>query len=116
MQGNKPLEDIALSVNGDDATHRADVLTEASEDRIADVFSRLADTVAVLDGSRNGPAPVDPWADTTEKEEAEDDEVEKESVPLEDQEGVDDPVRMYLREIGKVFLLSGPDEKRLARA
>jgi RNA polymerase primary sigma factor len=37
------------------------------------------------------------------------------AVPLEDQEGIDDPVRMYLREIGKVFLLSAADEKRLAR-
>jgi RNA polymerase primary sigma factor len=36
-------------------------------------------------------------------------------VPLEDQEGIDDPVRMYLREIGKVFLLSAADEKHLAR-
>ncbi len=34
---------------------------------------------------------------------------------LEDQEGIDDPVRMYLREIGKVFLLSAADEKHLAR-
>jgi len=34
---------------------------------------------------------------------------------LEDQEGIDDPVRMYLREIGRVFLLTGDDEKRLAR-
>src|SRR5439155_22971769 len=116
MQGSKPLEDIAVSVNGDDVTHRADVLTEASEDRIADVFSRLADTVAVLDGTRSGAAPVDPWADTSEKEEAEDEELGKESVPLEEQEGVDEPVRMYLREIGKVFLLSGADKKRLARA
>ena len=41
MQGNKPLEDMALSVNGDDGGHRADLLTEASEDRIADVFSSL---------------------------------------------------------------------------
>ncbi len=30
-------------------------------------------------------------------------------------EGIDDPVRMYLREIGKVFLLSAADEKLLAR-
>ena len=30
--------------------------------------------------------------------------------------GVDDPVRMYLREIGKVPLLTAADEKRLARA
>src|SRR5690242_5655032 len=115
MQGSKPRDDIALAVD-DDATQRADVLTEASEDRIADVFSRLADTVAVLDGTRNAATPVDPWSDAVEKEEAADDEVEKETVPLEAQEGVDDPVRMYLREIGKVFLLSGADEKRLARA
>jgi RNA polymerase primary sigma factor len=48
----------------------------------------------------------------------EDEEPEKElesAVPLEDQEGIDDPVRMYLREIGKVFLLTADDEKRLAR-
>ncbi|MCL4534822.1 MAG: RNA polymerase sigma factor RpoD [Bacteroidetes bacterium] len=30
-------------------------------------------------------------------------------------EGVDDPVRMYLREIGRVNLLTADDEKRLAR-
>jgi RNA polymerase primary sigma factor len=48
----------------------------------------------------------------------EDEEPEKDlesAVPLEDQEGIDDPVRMYLREIGKVFLLTADDEKRLAR-
>ena len=30
-------------------------------------------------------------------------------------EDVDDPVRMYLREIGRVFLLTAEDERRLAR-
>jgi len=35
---------------------------------------------------------------------------------LELEEGIDDPVRMYLREIGKVSLLTAADEKRLARA
>jgi len=30
-------------------------------------------------------------------------------------EGIDDPVRMYLREIGQVSLLTGEDERRLAR-
>ena len=30
--------------------------------------------------------------------------------------GIDDPVRMYLREIGKVTLLTAADERRLARA
>ena len=33
----------------------------------------------------------------------------------EETEGIDDPVRMYLREIGRVFLLSAADEKFLAR-
>ena len=33
----------------------------------------------------------------------------------EEGDGIDDPVRMYLREIGKVFLLSAADEKFLAR-
>ena len=36
-------------------------------------------------------------------------------VELESQEGIDDPVRMYLREIGRVYLLTAADEKRLAR-
>src|SRR5574338_443266 len=103
-------------VNGNDKTDHSDLLTEASEDRIAEVFSRLADTVAVLDGARNGHAPVaDPWAAETDEKPEVEDEAEKEAVPLEEQEGVDDPVRMYLREIGKVYLLSGADEKRLAR-
>ena len=64
----------------------------------------------------NGAVAPDPWSsEAPEKPEADDEEAEKEPVPLEEQEGVDDPVRMYLREIGKVVLLSGADEKRLAR-
>lgn len=43
-------------------------------------------------------------------------EAEPETVELEElEEGIDDPVRMYLREIGKVNLLTAEDEKRLAR-
>ena len=37
------------------------------------------------------------------------------ALDLETQEGIDDPVRMYLREIGRVYLLTAADEKRLAR-
>ncbi|MEE8370439.1 MAG: sigma-70 factor domain-containing protein, partial [Dehalococcoidia bacterium] len=44
-------------------------------------------------------------------------QTEPQSVALEElEEGIDDPVRMYLREIGKVRLLTAQDEKRLARA
>jgi len=56
--------------------------------------------------------------DTAKIEAEEEEEPEKDieaGLPLEDQEGIDDPVRMYLREIGKVSLLSADDEKRLAR-
>ncbi len=42
-------------------------------------------------------------------------EAEREVAGLELEEGIDDPVRMYLREIGKVHLLTAADEKRLAR-
>ena len=44
------------------------------------------------------------------------DEPEPEVSDVELEEGIDDPVRMYLREIGKVSLLTADDEKRLARA
>jgi len=36
------------------------------------------------------------------------------SMPEHDHEGIDDPVRMYLREIGRVSLLSGQQERQLA--
>ncbi|MBI2913605.1 MAG: sigma-70 family RNA polymerase sigma factor, partial [Chloroflexi bacterium] len=43
-------------------------------------------------------------------------EAEPEIVDVELEEGIDDPVRMYLREIGRVSLLTAHDEKKLARA
>jgi RNA polymerase primary sigma factor len=43
-------------------------------------------------------------------------EAAREVASLELEEGIDDPVRMYLREIGKVHLLTAADEKRLARS
>ena len=51
------------------------------------------------------------------KADEEDEEEEVEDLPpmVEETEGIDDPVRMYLREIGKVYLLTADDEKHLAR-
>src|SRR3990170_3517804 len=43
-------------------------------------------------------------------------EGEREIVGGELEEGIDDPVRMYLREIGKVSLLTAANEKTLARS
>ena len=77
-------------------------------------FRRVADMIE----TRTRGIGSDIWSEPDIKLSAEADE-EREatasSVALEDQEGIDDPVRMYLREIGKVFLLSAADEKRLAR-
>lgn len=42
-------------------------------------------------------------------------ELEVQRASVEDQEVGDDPVRLYLHEIGKVHLLTAADEKRLAR-
>jgi len=55
-------------------------------------------------------------ADGWEDGKAEEDAVALQTaLDLETQEGIDDPVRMYLREIGRVYLLTAADEKRLAR-
>ncbi|MCG3776488.1 MAG: RNA polymerase sigma factor SigA [Nitrospira sp.] len=63
-----------------------------------------------------------PWtepaidADVWDESKIEDSSNEAEAeAELETEEGIDDPVRMYLREIGRVYLLTAADEKRLAR-
>jgi RNA polymerase primary sigma factor len=80
-----------------------------------DSFRRVADMIE----SRTRDLGSDIWSEPDIKlsQEADDEReaAQTASVPLEDQEGIDDPVRMYLREIGKVFLLSAADEKHLAR-
>ncbi len=90
------------------------VSAEAAEEAFGDAFTRLADSVVIVPASRVAAAP-DPWGEEPDRAEIEELDVEKEAVPLEEQDGVDDPVRMYLREIGKVHLLSGSDEKHIAR-
>jgi RNA polymerase primary sigma factor len=79
-----------------------------------DSFRRVADMIE----SRTRDLGADIWSEPDIKlsqEADEEREAAQTGVPLEDQEGIDDPVRMYLREIGKVFLLSAADEKHLAR-
>ncbi len=106
--------------------HRAEpaVIEEAStpvlpadtaEEVFGDAYTRLADSVVAVPPTRTGALTSDPWSEGPERTEIDQLAVEKEAVPLEEQDGVDDPVRMYLREIGKVHLLSGSDERRIAR-
>jgi RNA polymerase primary sigma factor len=64
--------------------------------------------------TRHIPLPLGEWAETRARPKLKEEGAEVD-LELEDQEGIDDPVRMYLREIGKVHLLTAQDEKRLAR-
>jgi len=84
-----------------------------------DIYTKITESVVVVAAATQGSIAADAWDEEPAPEDVEHEEPDAESdrgaLPLEDQEGIDDPVRMYLREIGKVFLLSGTDEKRLAR-
>jgi len=62
--------------------------------------------------STRSPMEMEEWGEAPEKL----DEAEPEIADVELEEGIDDPVRMYLREIGKVSLLTADDEKKLARS
>jgi RNA polymerase primary sigma factor len=86
----------------------------ASTDSFGEVYARLAESVTVAGANPPGTLSPEVWADAPE-EELDERDLDKAAEALEAQEGFDDPVRMYLREIGKVYLLSGADEKRLAR-
>src|SRR3954447_19196628 len=83
-------------------------LITSGEVATEDPFRRVAE---IIDTRGRG----DIWSEPDVKPDADEEREAATAVPLEDQEGIDDPVRMYLREISKVFLLSAADEKRLAR-
>ena len=86
---------------------------------LAKVYTRLSDRgLSVIETDREAVPAVEPtdgeadlWPEAEEKIKVD----KADDVPVDEQEGIDDPVRMYLREIGKVFLLTAADEKRLAR-
>lgn len=85
------------------------------EEAFGEIFARLAPSVTVA-GANPPTVAAELWAEESEDDEAEvEADIAKAAALLEASEGVDDPVRMYLREIGKVYLLSSADEKRLAR-
>ncbi len=91
---------------------------EGAEEEIPKIALQ-ADADAVDEGpgtmarvSVRSPMEMEEWGEAPDKL----DEVEPEAGDLELEEGIDDPVRMYLREIGKVSLLTADDEKKLARA
>ena len=95
-------EDIALAAAPEEA---APAVAEDGADPLSSAFAQAADAEA--------PEEPDPKEIAATEEEA------KEAVSdaqQDDAEGdvIDDPVRMYLREIGRVSLLTAADERRLA--
>ena len=110
---HRPGADEFVDTSDDDEEPRVQVLP-----RFAEVSPQEEEVVPVL--PRAEPRPPGETAELLAAPEVkvdaeEEPERELDEVTLEDQDGIDDPVRMYLREIGKVHLLSAKDEKRLAR-
>src|SRR5262245_50876837 len=98
-----------------------DVLTGASPssdgaviDGVLSRLSQFADDDASED-ELNEIATEDEEEGPPEGEDEEEEEDANLALLAEESEGIDDPVRMYLREIGKVYLLTADDEKHLAR-
>src|SRR5688500_4971757 len=100
-----------VSLDGVTATDTGEIV--ASEGGVGeDSFRRVAD---MLETRTRELGTSDIWSEPEIKVDADDEREVAATANLEDQEGIDDLVRMYLREIGKVFLLSAADEKHLAR-
>jgi RNA polymerase primary sigma factor len=95
---------------------------ELAADPMEEVYVRISpDGVQIIGADKEGSdwdlsRSTEPDLATWEEPKLEEEpEFELETLGLEDHEGIDDPVRMYLREIGRVPLLNAEDEKRLAR-
>jgi RNA polymerase primary sigma factor len=92
---------------GKDAVEKEPVASGLAAAMIADAV----DAAAKEDDEQE---PAKAAVAVAEKEKDEKDEKEKETEAAEGAELIDDPVRMYLREIGRVALLTAADERRLA--
>lgn len=95
---------------------------------VDDAYEQLADMNVEISESEVWEQQEQPWPAPTDeprppvgwekppKAEVEEAPVDLESLAIEEHEAVDDPVRMYLREIGRVDLLTGATEVQLGRA
>ena len=101
------MDEADADLEGDDMPEEA---AEPSLSASVDLADEEPGSVPRM--AARSPIEMEEWGEAPDKLE----EVEPEVGDLELEEGIDDPVRMYLREIGKVSLLTADDEKKLARA
>ena len=103
---------IAVDTNGAEATVAVGTNGVGSGELSTPYASAVAVAAVVLDKAADEPNAEDIKATEGEAKEAVTD------AQQDDMEGdvIDDPVRMYLREIGRVTLLTAADERRLAPA
>ncbi len=103
------LDDGDMDIDSDDL---ADDTPEPAPLEAAVALAQDDEETPVTRVATRTPIEMEEWGEPPDKL----DEAEPELGDIELEEGIDDPVRMYLREIGKVSLLTADDEKRLARA
>jgi RNA polymerase primary sigma factor len=94
-----------------------DSTARSTDDIIGGALNRLENREDFVDGEADEDVPAlgDEEETAAETEEEEEEEVDTIALLADESDGIDDPVRMYLREIGKVYLLTADDEKHLAR-
>ena len=96
-----------------------EIRSEHGLESLADLYAAFAGSDVVLEEAKTRPRWHDHDAAEFTEEEPSGQEMEtdvdlEKALELEEQDVIDDPVRMYLREIGNVSLLNANDEKVLA--
>ncbi len=128
MRGtSEDLEGLEPSLSSDDLLQGESVPAVGPASKMGDVEEELAESGFSIiqpggkpswqegEEEENLAEPEDWTEEEAKKEQEAEVDWDTEIIVEEDQEIIDDPVRMYLREIGKVTLLTAKDEKHLAR-